>query len=69
MTYKQAKLTKVNKDNTITVTLANGTTENIGFDILALCTGASYSAPIKNENALTLDDRKKGVNDFYRGVE
>lgn len=48
MTFKQAKLTTVNLDNTISVELPDGTPEVINFDYLVLCTGFSYASPIRS---------------------
>lgn len=62
--FLQATLLNVNLDDTVTVQLKDGTSESVQFDYLVLCTGFSYSKPIKDASALTLGDRKKSLKEF-----
>jgi phosphoribosylformylglycinamidine (FGAM) synthase-like amidotransferase family enzyme len=64
LTFKQAKLMQVNKDDTVEVESAEGKKEVMSFDVLVLCTGFSYDKPVKDSKALTLNDRKKSLNEF-----
>jgi NADH dehydrogenase FAD-containing subunit len=61
--YIQAELTSVNKNNSIKVKVANGGAQTISYDYLILATGFHYPLPVKNNDALILDDRKKQIKE------
>lgn len=68
MTFKQAKLTSVNLDNTISVELPEGSPE-VNFDYLVLCTGFSYASPIRSQNTVSIKDRTKVLEEKYEIVQ
>jgi apoptosis-inducing factor 2 len=68
LTFKQAKLMQVNKDDTVEVETAEGKKEVMSFHVLVLCTGFSYDKPVKDSKALTLNDRKKSLIEFNQKV-
>jgi NADH dehydrogenase FAD-containing subunit len=55
--FIQGTLTTVNKDDSITLTKADGSTQNIPYDVLIIATGFAYNEPIKSSQ-LTTDERK-----------
>jgi NADH dehydrogenase FAD-containing subunit len=66
ITFKQASLEAVNTDNTIEIKLLpTAQVETLAFDQLILCTGFSYDQPVKDQNSMTLADRKQSMKDFY----
>ena len=69
MTFKQAKLTSVNLDNTISVELHDGSPEVMNFDYLVLCTGFSYASPIRSQNTVSIKDRTKVIEENYEKVK
>jgi NADH dehydrogenase FAD-containing subunit len=56
--FIQAKLLTVNKDDTIEIEDKNGTKRTIDYDYLVLCTGFNYNRPIRDGNALTIDQKR-----------
>ena len=57
---------EMNTDDSILVrVVSTGKIEVIKYDYLIICTGASYELPIRDENALTLDARKKSMRDYH----
>lgn len=56
--FVQGKLTKVNKENTIELTRADGSLQTLDYDFLVLATGFFYDQPVKDEKSLTIHERK-----------
>jgi NADH dehydrogenase FAD-containing subunit len=56
-TFIQGTLVNVNNDDSIEVKYKDGEISRMEYDFLILCTGFSYEQPIKDESALTINDR------------
>jgi NADH dehydrogenase FAD-containing subunit len=56
------------QDNNIQVRQADNQELTMPFDVLVLCTGFSYDKPVKDSTALTLADRKKSHEEFYKRI-
>lgn len=68
ITFKQATLIGVMQDNNIHVRQPDNLEVMIPFDYLVICTGFSYEKPIKDSDALTLEDRKKSHLEFNKKI-
>jgi NADH dehydrogenase FAD-containing subunit len=61
--FKQGVLESINpKKNTISIRGKGASeAEEVDYDYLALCTGSTYSSPIKDNQEYTLEERKSGL--------
>ena len=64
MTFKQASLETVNKNNSIDIKTKEGTVETVTFDYLIICTGFSYNQPLRDHNSINISDRRASLLKF-----
>ena len=67
--FRQARLTSVNNDKTVTITEQNGNVDTLSFDYLVICTGFSYSLPAKDTGCLNMEGRVKGIHDYHDRID
>jgi len=67
--FVQARLLNVQKDTDFIEVEARGKRSTLHFDVLVLCTGFTYSAPIKSEGTYTVAGRQNNLANFAKQVD
>ena len=67
--FVQGRLLNVQKDADIIELEANGKRGSLRYDVLVLCTGFNYNAPVKSEGVFTVAGRQNNLANFSKQVD